>query len=385
MKTFWLGSLILATLLLGGCGTVDKVGGWVGLGNKPAALPPAPEVAGGLGVEVVWSRSGGRYTGRFVPALAEGRLYVAAQDGTVRALEASTGQEIWSQRLKPDLTTGVAADAELVVVGNTEGEVVALASSDGSERWRVPARSALLGPARLSDEGVLVQGADDTVRLLAARDGQLRWQAAFASPPLSLHGTATPWVDNRLVLVGLANGKLAALDLTSGRSRWAIPVARPTGRSEVERLVDLDADPVAAGGAGYAVSYHSGLVAVALTDGSSIWRRDWASVAGFSLSGNRLYLSTREGQVIAVDARNGVALWQQDKLKKRNPGKPVVAGNHIVVADSEGQIYWLRAEDGELVARYNFDGAGSQPVLQALEAQVLASSTSGHLALLTLK
>lgn len=383
----WLGSSLLAmVVLLGGCSTVDKVGGWVGLGSKTPVLPPPPEAVVGLGVEVVWSGSSGSYTGRFMPALTEtGPLYVAAQDGTVRALEAATGREIWSQRIKPGLTTGVAANTEWVVVGNGDGEVVALASGDGSERWRVPLRSALLSPVRLLSDGVLVQAADDTVYYLAARDGQIRWQAAFASPPLSLHGTSTPWTDGQLALVGLANGKLVALELATGRVRWEIPVARPTGRSEIERLVDIDADPQADRGAAYAVSYHGGLVAVAMADGGPIWRRDWASIAGFTIAGNVLYLSSREGQVVALDARNGVALWQQDKLKKRSPSTPVVVGSHVAVADSEGQIYWLRTEDGELVARYNFDGANSHPVLQAIGNQVLAQSAKGRLALLALK
>ncbi len=229
---------------------------------------------------------------------------------------------------------------------------------------------------------MVAQTSDDAIHGLDATDGKRRWRAAFTGPLLSLYGTATPWADESQVVTGLANGKLVALQLDSGRTRWETPVARPTGRSEVERLVDRDAAFQVRDGVAYAVSYHAGLAAVALADGGIIWQRELASQAGLSLAGQHLYLSTREGRVFALDNRNGVALWQQEKLQKRKPGVPIRVGAHIVVADNEGQIYWLNATDGELVARHNFDGKDSRPVLLAVGDRVLVQSASGRCALL---
>jgi outer membrane protein assembly factor BamB len=154
-----------------------------------------------------------------------------------------------------------------------------------------------------------------------------------------------------MAYVGLDNGRLAALRLDTGDVLWEEVVAAPAGRSELERIVDVDADPLVTGDGIFAVSFGGELAAVSLGEGRVAWRRPVKSYTGVALAGTVVAVTDEDGIVWALDAQTGASLWKQEALKFRRLSAPVVSGTHFVVADYEGYLHWLAPQDGRIVAR----------------------------------
>jgi outer membrane protein assembly factor BamB len=161
-----------------------------------------------------------------------------------------------------------------------------------------------------------------------------------------------------LVVYGSDSGKLSALSLKAGLPLWEKSVAFPSGRSELDRIVDIDGNPLIVNGIVYAASYHGTVVALELETARTLWTKELSTSSDMSVDRNNLYVTDAEGNVWALDRRNGASLWKQDKLQYRAVTGPVVVDNYIVVNDLEGYQHWLSADDGHFVARINVDSDG---------------------------
>jgi outer membrane protein assembly factor BamB len=154
------------------------------------------------------------------------------------------------------------------------------------------------------------------------------------------------------VIEGYDNGKLMALRLSDGKYVWETSVAIPKGRSEVERLVDLDVDPIEVGGVIYIASYRGGAAAVSELDGDVLWRNEAiSSYTGLSNDFRYLYLSDSRDDVWQLDQRTGASLWKQKELHQRKLTAPAVYENYVVVGDFEGYVHWLSTSDGRQLGR----------------------------------
>lgn len=291
------------------------------------------------------------------PVLAEGVVYAAGREGRVVAVDAQEGDRRWRVDLDTQLTGGVGAGAGLALVGTVAGDLVALWAETGEEAWRAQLSSEILAPAVAAGDIVVVQTQDAKVYGLAAGDGSRRWSFEADLPVLTLRGTATPVLSDNLVLVGFANGKLVALDLASGAPRWETRVAMPGGRTELERMVDLNS-PVLGGDIVYAVSYQGRAGAYTRGSGRELWTRDVSSHQAPALGGNQLFVVDTEDRVIALRVSGGQQLWINSKLRGRKLSAPLAIGNLVAVADIEGYVHLLSATDGKLVGRRKVDSDG---------------------------
>jgi outer membrane protein assembly factor BamB len=161
-----------------------------------------------------------------------------------------------------------------------------------------------------------------------------------------------------VIIAGADNGKLALLDITKGLPAWEVSVAVPHGRSELERMVDIDAPPQVWGKTIYTVSYQGRVVALEGESGREIWARDLSSAAGLGVDLGKVYVTDDASHVWALDRDNGTSAWKQDKLHNRTLTAPVALGDYVVVADFEGYVHLLARGDGELVGRARADGKG---------------------------
>jgi outer membrane protein assembly factor BamB len=169
---------------------------------------------------------------------------------------------------------------------------------------------------------------------------------------LSLRGTGTPLIiGDDGVLVGTASGKLLALGLQDGKPVWEAVIATPRGRTELERIADVDADLALVGAVVYASSYQGVLSAISLGGGQILWNRDIASSTGIVADREQIYVSASDGTVWALSRSNGATMWRQPALQYRRLSAPVQQGNYLIVGDYEGYLHWLHKEDGRLVAR----------------------------------
>jgi len=308
-----------------------------------------------LAVDKLWSTSvgGGDEKLRVALSLAldGGLLYAAGRDGTVEALEPATGKAKWSVDTKKDLAAGPGVGGGIVAVGTSDGEIVALDKQTGARLWKSKVSSEVLATPLVTGDRVIVRTVDGRVRSLEATTGKEQWIAEEPVPRLSLRGTAPPVLAGDTVLAGFDSGKVMALALANGDIVWQAQVSTPRGRSELERLADVDSAVQVEGTDGYAVGYQGRVVMFALDSGQIWWGRDLSSYRGLALGADQLYVATSDGSVVALRRRDGTVLWQQEGLKRRGLGAPAIAGNAVVVGDFEGYLHWLDRDSGKFIAR----------------------------------
>lgn len=358
--------------------------------------PPAPLAAFQSNVDVtsVWSARVGSGTGkqwlRLVPTLDAEQVYAASFDGTVQARRLSDGGLIWEARTGLPITGGPGVGEGLVVVGTAKAEVVALEASSGKERWRVLLSGPVLSVPKIQGERVVVQASDNTLYGLDAHNGSRQWLYNVPLPVLTVRGSGAPMIVADHVLAGFAGGKLSLLTLKEGIPRWAITVSPPSGRSELERIVDPSAEPAVLGEVAFVPMYQGELTAVALRSGDVLWRRKISSFAGLTVSPRNfatlsLFVVDSDDRVWALDPRTGAALWKQEQLLHRRLSAPALldkapsGGAWLVVGDLEGYVHWLSAEDGGLSARVS---VGHGPIAAAPQLCPACSTLSGRLVVL---
>jgi outer membrane protein assembly factor BamB len=321
---------------------------------------------------------------KMIPAVGERAIFTADKEGSITATDKINGAILWKQTLQASLSAGTAVDDGMVFIGSREGRVFALRQTDGKQMWSVQVASEVLAPPAASHSTVLVKTIDGQLTALAAKDGQVLWHFQQTEPALILRGGSAPQVTHEDVVTGFANGNLAKLTLNEGSLLWQETVAVPTGSFAIQRMVDIDADPVIYNNRVYVATYQGRITALELSSGKTVWTHDISSFTGLTVDGQRVYVSDATSNLWAFDADTGTVDWRQTQLIARNITGPASFANYIVVADEEGYMHVLNKQDGHFVARtrVNHSSILATPVVNNESIYVL--TTDGHLAAYTL-
>ena len=348
-----LGLIVSCVIALGGCSTVK---GWFG-SKKEEALKPAElvEFSPTVTVNRIWTAKAGKgeelLGARQGPAIADGRVYAAAVRGGVHAFDLQTGKSIWSYESDLPLSGGPGVGDGLVVVGSLEGDVVALDAGTGAEKWKAKVGNEVIAAPAIGQGAVLVRSNDGRVTAFDAASGERRWFWNHDLPNLSVRGNDAPLLGPGFVFVGNDDGTLSALSLTDGHPLWEQTVASAEGRTELERMADVDGTPALDGTTLYASSYKKQTVAIDGPTGRPIWSHDSGGPGRVGVAPDRVVVSDFGGTVWAMDKASGGGLWQQDALVRRNVTAAAIQGDYAVVGDLDGYVHWLRLDTGALAAR----------------------------------
>lgn len=352
----------LAALLLAGCGSSSK-----------KELPPAEleKFTAEVQLERNWKRNIGVGQGdlfnNLQPALDGLTLYAADAKGRVVAMDRDTGKTNWQVKLKEPLSGAVGVGGGRVMLGTLNGRVITLDENDGSELWRAQVSSEVLAPPQTNGDIVVVQSQDDKLVALDIGTGEQRWIYESSLPVLTVRGHSTPVVSLHRVYAGLASGRVVALDAENGIPLWEQRVAQPQGRSELERMVDIDGRLLLDDQTLYAATYQGNLVAIDAESGNIRWQRPTSSHAGPGAGFGSVYLSKADGSVEAYDQNRATPLWTNDSLLRRQLTGPVAFSSYVAVADFEGYLHLLAQTDGRLVGRVRVDRKGVRvaPIVQS--------------------
>jgi outer membrane protein assembly factor BamB len=343
---------LAAALSLAACNsTPEKV--------KPAPLAAPAQV---LGVSSAWTAQIGPAAAPLAPVVAGGRVFVAAGNGTVAAIDANTGRDVWRVSVGGELGAGVGADGETAAVVTRENELVAL--RDGKELWRVrlPARS-FTAPL-VAGGRVFVLMSDRSVSAFDGGNGARLWTQSRPSEPLVLGQGGVLLAVGDTLVAGLS-ARLTGLDPLTGAFRWQALLANSRGTNEVERLVDLVGTVSRVGDSVCARAFSAAVGCVDTAKGTTAWTKPAEGRSGVSGDETLVFGSESDGRVVAWQRASGETAWRVDRLKFRHLTAPLALGRSVVVGDGEGMVHVLSRTDGSDMARLSTDGSAivGQPVV----------------------
>ncbi len=373
------------------CLSLVVVSGLTGCGwfsSKPDAEPPAAlvELDSQFQPQLLWRNKTAIALKdnvlKLSPVVKDQQLFIATPEGEVESLNLEEGERLWHTQLKFDLSGGPGIGENLVLVGGRKGEVIALSMADGSEQWRALVSSEVLSAPQAARGIVVVRSVDGKLTALSAKTGQRLWTYERPVPLLSLRGTSTPLIDRNTVYAGFDNGRFSAVNLENGKPVWEIRLSQPRGRSELERMVDIDADPRLFNDILFITGFQGRTAAINALNGEALWNKETSSYTGLTVDALAVYLSDSNSHLQAFDRYSGRILWKQDKLQHRRLTAPVSVDDYLVVGDFEGYLHWLRKEDGQFVARSETDKSGLRIAPIVTDKGLVVLSNDGRLYLL---
>ncbi|NOT25321.1 MAG: PQQ-binding-like beta-propeller repeat protein [Acidobacteria bacterium] len=208
------------------------------------------------------------------PAADNQRVYLATAD-SIRALDATSGRELWSTAIATAVTAPLTLDSEWLLAAVEPGEILALRRSDGTITWRRPVGARTLFPAASSGDGALY---------------------------LSLS-------DNRVV----------ALELATGELLWE------------QRLPGVISEPAAARDRVFVGSTDNVLYAFQ-RNGTLAWKwRNGGDVIGVAVDNDAVYIASLDNIIRAVNRGNGNQRWRRSTVT-RPTFPPRAYGGTLVLA-----------------------------------------------------
>jgi outer membrane assembly lipoprotein YfgL len=390
MKRFLL--ITLASLVtLAGCHSFKKE-------NVQPPTPLAKDFKPSVQATRLWRTRVGDGAGdsgaRLRPAVVDGVLYADSTDGKLAAIDAASGKTLWSKsssthgwfgwgdkkRKDALYAGGPAVSGDLLAVGTLDGHVYGVNAKDGSPRWEAELKSEVLTSPVVVGDLVVVRTSDGRVYALDSKTGERRWVYDQGTVPLlSLRGNGRLLVANGVLFFGSDDGKLVALRLDNGSKLWEQKLSSGEGRTEIDRLSDVDGAILLDGSTLYGAAYHGNLVAVDGPTGRPLWSRPFSSFDSLASSGNAIVGANDESQVWAFDKTGGADMWKSDALKYRWITGPAVQGDYVVVGDMEGYVHWLKIGDGALAGRERLSKKAIRAQPLVVGDTVYVEDVKGHI------
>lgn len=342
----------LSTLLVG-CG-----------GSKLPDPSPLVDFSSTAHTQKIWSRSANNGNDellfKLTPVWDETLLYSAGHDGRVSAINLTTGKNVWKQRYKDlPFSSNLAVTTHELYLGTDNANVVKLDKLTGQLIWAKPVSSTVIAAPKSNGHEVFAKTVNGELTALNTQTGTAIWNYQQTLPSLILKDTSDPVLTGSALLTGFSNGTLIAFDQTSGNVLWNKQISLPEGKTDVERMADVSATPKVVGNTVYAASYQGKLIAFDLQTQDTQWSADVSTYNDFTLSDNAIFLGDNNGNVVAIERASGTILWKQTALLYRHLTAPTYIGNNLIaIADQEGYLHILNAQDGHFVARVSVDSSG---------------------------
>ena len=321
-RLFRAGGALLLAALLAACGA-DR--------PKPTPLEPfTSKIAG----RQVWSARVEKVQFPLVVAARNGAFIAAGGDGTVLALDAQTGRELWRAKAGAPLGAGVGSDGRFSSVVTRDNELVTFDAGNEVWRKRLPARVST--PPLVAGERVFVMGVDRVVMAFDLQDGRRLWTVQRPGDALTLAQAGVVSAYKNLLLVG-QGARLAALDPLKGSVRWEAPIGTPRGTNEVERLADLIGPLQRLGDTVCARAFQLAVGCVDAERGTLLWTRNSAGINAVGGDADLLFGADASDRITAWRTASGDVAWTSEKLLYRGLSAPMSAGRTVVFGDVEGE------------------------------------------------
>ncbi|MBT3532596.1 MAG: PQQ-binding-like beta-propeller repeat protein [Rhodospirillaceae bacterium] len=313
------------------------------------------------------------------PVVKDGRLISMDAEATVSAFAVDDGRKLWSRELTPEdeeegvIGGGVSIDGGVVYATTGYGFVHAMSFEDGQEIWQrrigTPIRGA---PTAIGGRGFVITY-DNQLHALSATDGGTLWSHAGIPEDAGLIGAPSAAVGGGLVVVPYSSGELFALRLENGRMVWGDQLVRTRRLAALSTLSEIRGSPVIDRELVLAISFSGRIAAIDLRSGRRIWDRDIAGMETPWVAGDFIFLVTTQAEVVCLARKSGRIRWvaqlprYEDEEEKADPiqwSGPVLVSDRLVLVSSQGYAVAVSPYSGRTLGRIELpEGALIPPVV----------------------
>ncbi len=377
--------LVLFIIFLNGCSSFGWLKFW---DSEEEEEGPAELYSINESVEIYtdWAESFGNENnfGRLIPSVYDGKVYFISSEGYLASLNEESGKVEWSKNTNDAVSGGIDVNFKTISYGTLDGDLVALDFRDGTELWRAQTSSEILTPPTTDGNMLIAQTGDGRIAGYDFKSGERQWFHQTTLPRLTLRGTSRPYINQGFIFTGFANGRIAMIYPDSGAIRFEIPVTINEGKSELERIIDIDGQSLITNDLLIAASYQGNITAINLREGRATWQEDISTIKDLTSNGNRVMAVDEKDILKAFGVATGAILWEQNDLKLRKLTSPVSIRNYIAVGDLEGYVHLLDIKNGDFLGRKKIS---RNPILELTSERnfLLAVDESGKLFKLSLK
>ncbi|MFT7559049.1 MAG: outer membrane protein assembly factor BamB [Flavobacteriales bacterium] len=319
--------------------------------------------------------------GALQPAINGDTLYLADAKGKVFSVNGKTGKKNWSVDTKTNIGGAIASYGDLLSFGTLDGQVITLSAVDGSEKWRAEVSSEVIARPAISKGVVVAQSIDGRLWAFNSETGEKKWRYDHTVPILTLRGASSPVIVRKQVIAAFDNGQVLSFGIDEGSIQWSARVSQASGRTDLDKIVDVDGSPVVEGSLVYAASYHGSVLAFSRAQGKSIWKQALSTSEPLAVNYQQVVGVSEESYVYAFNASNGGLLWKNTQLKLRGLAAPAHIGEYVAVIDSDDYLHLLSNTDGSFAYRFKPSGGGFRSPMTAYDGGLLVFSDDGRLTL----
>lgn len=329
------------------------------------------------------------------PVVADGKLFVVDIYATLTAFDAASGRKLWERLVADEKDAkggislwsgemtgnkgslfggGVSYDAGVLYATNGVGDVFALSASDGKQLWKVRPGGPLRGAPTVGGGQLYVMSQDNQIFALNTTDGSLAWNETAALETSGVFGMAAPALAQGTVVAGFSTGELNAYRYENGRSLWADALSRTSISTTVASLSDIDASPVIDRGRVFAIGQGGRMVSMDLVTGQRLWELNVAGIATPWVAGEWVFVIDDQSRLLCIARATGKVRWvsQLPRYEKEKKKKgyiswvaPVLAGDRLITASSEGELVNVDPATGAVQSRTKAGGSVSLPLVVA--------------------
>ena len=349
----WVILLLISGVLIAGCSTGKNKQQKLDEEQQKAFIKALPKSEI---VDVLWDRDLGSFNQiGFNFVIDNAVSYSIDAQGQIRAVDTTNGDVLWKNKYKREITAAVGLSAVALYAVDNKNRLVAFSRSDGEQLWRSDIHSEVFIPPVVAGNTVIVKTLDAKLVGFDIDAGEKLWTYRHEKTGLSLRGGATPLVAKNFLFTGFEDGRLVAVDANTGKLLWDVPVGKATGRDEIQRLTDIDAQPVIDGDSLYVTAFQRRMMALDIVGGRILWSRPVSSFLDFDIDSRALYLIEESNKIIALDRQSGNSLWAQEDLQEITLTSITILADKLILTE-ENTLYVLDPQTGEVMSRQKLTG-----------------------------
>jgi outer membrane protein assembly factor BamB len=340
----------------------------------------------GSALTQIWSVNIGQGNGRKSritadPVVSGGRIFTLDSASQVVAT-GSDGVTLWSRTLTPSTDKdgdasggGLAFDDGLLVATTGFGELFAIEPTSGEIRWRQKLEAPITSAPTVANGIVYVVSRDGRAWAVGTKEGRIKWQLPGTPSNAVIAGGAGVAISERLAIFPYGSGELVSSLKKSGIRVWGSSVAGKRKGRAYSNITDVTGDPVIVGDKIYAANQGGRTVALEIGSGERIWTAKEGALAPVWPAGDSIFMVSDQDNLLRLDADTGETIWSEalpyfraKKIKRRQNifahHGPILAGGRLIVASDDGLIRSFNPETGGQIGAVEIkSGAASNPVV----------------------